>query len=108
MYVPMRNYLKEEQFLDEFYNWAAAAASAVGNEWRPNADCDDEARKQSAYFLKTGDMTWLTFSSASVHRPPNGDAYAQIVLESSNRIITIWVSSPERMPIAKILVDRSK
>lgn len=108
MFVPMRHYLKEEQFLDEFYDWAAAAAIAVGNKWRPNADCDDAARKQSAYFLKSGEMTWLTFSSASVHRPPNEDPYAQIVLESSNRTVTIRVSSPDRKPIAKIQLDRSK
>lgn len=108
MFVPMRHYLKEEQFLDEFYDWAAAAAAAVGNEWRPTSDCNDAARKQTAYFLKSGQMTWLTFSSASVHHPPNEDAYAQIVLESSNRIVTIWVSSPDRNPIAKIQVDQSK
>lgn len=104
----MRNYLKEEEFVDEFYDWAAAAASAVNDQWRPNESCNDAARKRADYFMKSGEMTWLTFSSASIHRPPNGDTYAQIVLESSRRIVTVWVSSPNREPITKILVDRLK
>ena len=108
MLVTMRNYLKEEEFLDEFYDWDAAAAAAVNNQWRPNTDCDDAARKQSQYFLKSGEMTWLSFASASVHRPPDEDPYAQILLESSSRVVTIWISSPNRKIITKTQVDKSK
>mgnify|MGYP003339248504 CR=1 FL=1 len=108
MLTPMRNYLKEEDFVEEFYDWAAIAAEAVSNQWRPNENCNDASRKQTSYFMKSGEMTWLTFSSASVHRPPMGDAYAQIILESSNRIVNVWVSSPQGKAVAKIQVDRKK
>lgn len=106
MYVRMRHYLKEEEFVDEFYDWAAAVATAVAGQWRPNDSCNDAARERAAYFFKSGEMTWLTFSSASVHRPPGGDAYSQVVLHSSDRVVTVWVSSPEKEPITKILLDR--
>lgn len=108
MFIPMRNYLKEEEFVGEFYDWAAAVAMAVTDQWRPNEACNDAARMRAAYFLNSGEMTWLTFSSASVHRLPNGDAFAQVVLESSVRVVTVWVSSPNREPVTKILLDRRK
>lgn len=104
----MRNYLKEEEFVGEFYNWAAAASKTVNYEWHPNENCNNAVRKQINYFIKSGEATQLNFSSASVHRPPNEPVYAQVTLESSSRIVTIWVSSPGREPITKILVDRRK
>lgn len=108
MFIPMRNYLKEEDFVDEFSDWAAAVAIAVADQWRPNAACNDAARKRAMYFLNSGEMMWLTFSSASVHRPPGGDAFAQVILESSDRVVTVWVSSPNRKAVTKILFDRRK
>ena len=41
-----RHYSREEDFLAEFYNLASAAAAAVGDEWYPKADSDDEVRKR--------------------------------------------------------------
>lgn len=102
-----RYYRKEEEFLDEFYNWAAAAASITNGEWRPNDTCDDNARKQNEYFMKTGQMSWLVFTGASISDGPEG-VHAQIVLESSTRIVTIKVGERDGRSEAKILIDRVK
>lgn len=103
-----RNYLKEEEFLDEFYNWASTAALALDGAWRPNYSCDDNARKQRDYFLKSGDLFGLSFMSASVQGDATTGVNVQILLESSKRIVNVKVENREGVPVAQILIDRMR
>ena len=40
-----RHHLKEEEFLDEFYNAASVASKLLESAWSPNPQCDDASRK---------------------------------------------------------------
>ncbi len=104
----MRNYFKEEVFLDEFYNWASAASNILNGEWKPNWNCNDSQRQQNDYFMKSGQMTWLVFTSASVQNDPGQEVHAQIILESSKRIVNIKVATQDNKSIAEIQIDKAK
>jgi len=103
-----RNYLKEEEFLDEFYNWASTAALAVEGAWHPNYSCDDNARRQRDYFLKSGELSSLAFMSAAVQDDGKTGVHAQILLESSARIVNVKVEERDGKPFAQVLIDRKK
>ena len=102
-----RNYLKEEEFVDEFFNWSAAAADAVNHEWTPDASCNDDKRKNQDYFLKSGEMNQLVFRSAFTH-DDNDNLSAQILLESSKRIVNVKVRNEGNKMIAEIILDKPK
>ena len=104
----MRNYLKEEEFVGRFSSWSSAVSRAVNEAWRPNPDCDDAERKQHEYFKKSGQMTWLVFSSASVHNSPNEETHAQVLLESSTRIVNVRVTTRDGKSHTEVLLDRAK
>jgi hypothetical protein len=103
-----RFYIKEEEFVDEFYNWASAASVVLNEQWRPNGGCDDAQRKQQEYFMKSGEMSWLVFRSASIHDNPGEEVHAQIVLESSTRIVNVKVLRRDGKSVAEILFDKAK
>ena len=103
-----RSYHKEEEFLDEFYNWAASAAVALNGEWEPNYSCDDNERRQREYFRKRGELAWLVFSLATVSYDEADEMYAQIVLESSTRVVNLEVRERDGETVTQVLVDRAK
>lgn len=86
-----RSYYKEEEFLNEFYNWASSAAVALNGKWEPNYSCDDNERRQRDYFRKSGELAWLVFSSAHVSYDETNEMYVQIVLKSSKRDVNVKV-----------------
>src|SRR3569623_737746 len=104
----LRNYLKEEEFLDEFYIWAAVALQVLDGRWRPNYSCDDNARKQRDYFLKSGELLALAFMSAAVIGDAKSGVHAQILLESSERVVNVKVEERDGKPFAQILIDKQK
>lgn len=63
----VRSYSKEEEFLDDFYEFAAAAAEALHNDWYPNISCDDSVRHNRDHFLSTGELNDLTFDAGVVY-----------------------------------------
>ena len=101
-----RHYLKEEEFLDEFYNAASIAARLLGEEWEPNPECNDSVRKNQQYFLSTGELNALVFNSASVYHDEKGFSSMQIVLRSSKRLVTVQVRKSNGELIAEKIVDR--
>jgi len=101
-------YLKEEEFLDDFSNFAIEAAKILKNEWQPNYNCNDKTRQNRDYFLSTGELASLTFNSAAVYHDKKGFSSVQIVLESSNRIVTVRVKRNGSKLIAKIIADKLK
>ena len=103
-----RHYLKEEEFLDEFYDVAAVATKLLDGAWEPNADCDDTDRKEAKYLLSTGELYVLVFKSAAVYHDGNKFSSAQILLESSNRIVNIKVKSIDGELVAEKMVDKTK
>lgn len=101
-------YAREEEFLDEFYNWAATAASALDGAWKPNYGCDDNARKQRDYFLSTRELSMLAFMSASIHEQSDGEPYAVILLESATRIVNVKVQRQAGVSVAEVILDRQR
>ena len=104
-----RYFLKEEEFVDEFTDWAFAASGAVEGEWRPDTNCDDGTRAQRDYFLRSGELSRLAFMSAAVRVDREVGYSAQIILESAARLATakVWRGEDGKTETA-ILVDRSK
>jgi hypothetical protein len=105
-YVADRYYVREEEFLDEFYDVATVAAQSVADDWHPNASCDEEARQQQQYFLSSGELTWLIFDGASVSRDADGFS-AQISLRSCKRVVTVRVRRVAGDLVAERIVDRA-
>lgn len=102
-----RNYLKEEEFLEHFDSSAREASKLLNGDWKPNYDCNDNERRQRDYFRKSGELTWLVFSSGSVFHDENGHfSSVQIVLESLKRQVNVRVSMVEGKLVAEKIVDR--
>ncbi len=99
-------YQKEEEFLDEFSDIAIEAAKILNDEWQPNYDCDDGARKNRDYFFSTGELYSLTFDGAAVYHDRNGFSSVQIVLKSSKRTVTVRVKWEDENLIAEKIVDK--
>ncbi len=106
-----RNYTKEEDFLAEFYNLAPAAAMAVGDEWYPRADCDDDLRKQHQYFLSTGELPGLVFDSAASYHGSDGFFSSVVItLRSPKRVVSVRVRPEGKGKLAyaaTIEIDRA-
>lgn len=102
-----RNYLKEEEFLDEYGDVAAVASELLGDDWVPNYDCTDRDRHNRDYFLSTGELIALDFESAAVFRDGEFFSSVQIVLRSSTRIANVRVSKKENGElVAEKIIDR--
>lgn len=101
-----RHYLKEEEFLDEFYNAASVAAKLLDGEWQPNYACNDAVRKNGEYFLSTGELQQLAFDSASVCHDANGFSSVQILLRSSKRVVNVRVRKVNGDLVAEKIVDK--
>jgi hypothetical protein len=105
---PKRYYHKEEAFADEYSGWAWAVSKAVDGAWKPNTLCNDSQRQQNEYFMKTGQMTWLVFTSASTHTEPEGEFHAQVILESSSRVVNVRATTRDGKAVAEVKLDRAK
>jgi hypothetical protein len=101
-----QNYLKEEEFLEMFYDVACVVEKILDEEWKPNSYCDDSIRKNQQYFLSTGELNSLIFDSASIYHDEKGFSSAQIVLRSSKRLVTVRVKSVNGKLIGEKIVDR--
>lgn len=101
-----KSYRKEEEFLDEFYNVAAEAASFLQGEWTPNPKCSDETRRNRDYFLSTGDLNSLAFETAEVYHDQDGFSSAQIILRSTKRIVNIRVRMAGDKFVSEKIVDK--
>jgi hypothetical protein len=101
-----RHYLKEEEFLDEFHMAAYAAAKLMGEDWHPTPSCNDNMRKQTKYFLDSGQQVNLVFDGASVYHDANGFSSAQIILKSSKRLVTARVRQVDGELVAEKLLDK--
>ena len=101
-----RNYLKEEEFLDEYGEVASVAARTLNGEWQPDYQCDDAARKNRDYFKSTGELVQLAFRSAAVFHSANQFSSVQIVLESSSRVVNVRVKLTGDDLMAEKILDR--
>ena len=91
-----RYYQREEEFLDEYGHGGivGAAQEAIRpDEWRPNYDCDDAARQQTDYAMKSGWLEQLTFKGAAAYHDTETRQFVrvQIILECAKRSITVEV-----------------
>ena len=103
-----RHHLKEEEFLDEFYNAAAVASKILESAWSPNPDCDDASRKNRDYFLESGELHQLAFKSATVFHDGNTFSSVQIGLESCDRIVTVRVRLVDGELVGEKVVDKPR
>ena len=101
-----RYYSKEEEFLDEFHMVAYEAAHLMGDDWHPAPSCNDNMRKQTKYFLSTGELVNLVFDGAAVYHDENGFSSAQITLKSSKRVVTVRVRQVDGKLAAEKLLDK--
>jgi hypothetical protein len=103
-----RNYLREEEFLDEFYESASAARSLLQGEWTPDPGCNDAVRKNRDYFFSSGELTQLVFDAAAVFHTANGRfSSVQISLRSAKRQVTVRVrAEADGTLTAEKIVDR--
>jgi len=101
-----RYYVKEEEFVDEFFGVASVAAKALNYEWRPDDQCNDATRKSRDYFLSTGELEQLTFMSAAVYHTAGRFSSAQIILESSKRVVNVRVKKVDGELVAEKIVDK--
>ena len=101
-----RNYFREEEFLDEFYNSASIAAQILDGAWVPNPDCNDSTRKNQKYFLSTGRLNSLVFDSAAVYHNAEGFSSVQILLKSSNRGVNVQVKTIGGKLVGKKITDK--
>lgn len=103
-----RYYLKEEEFLDEFYNVAGVAARLLDGEWSPKYDCNDAVRSNQEYFRETGYLNVLVFESAAVYHDSGGFHSVQIIFGSSTRVVNVAVTRAGDQLTAEKLVDRAR
>ena len=101
-----RLYVNEEEFLEEFGDYAAAAQRLLGDEWHPNYHCDDRVRKNQEYFRSIGEQRQLVFESAAVFHDKGGFSSVQIFLRSSTRTVTVRVKNSGAKLVADKVVDR--
>jgi WD40 repeat protein len=67
-----RQYLKEEEFLEVYYETVDVVRPLLGHEWRPNFQCDDQVRDRRVRLLAAGQLAELTFDSAVLFHNRDG------------------------------------
>ena len=102
-----RYYTREEDFLDKFGMSIGAALKVLGDEWQPDWHCDDDARHNREYFLKTGKLSQLVFDGAAVYHDENGCSLIHLCLKSSKRIVTVRLKKVGGEFVAEKIVDRA-
>ncbi len=102
-----RDYLDEEEFLEEFSDEAHVAAKILDGNWYPKYNCNDNSRRNRDYFLKSGELQQLLFDSAGIYYDENGFSSVQILLRSSTRIVNVRVKLIDENLVAEIIVDKS-
>jgi hypothetical protein len=100
------SYLKEEEFLEDFFDAAIAASKLLAEEWKPNIHCNDSVSKSQQYFLSTDESNTLIFDSAFVFHDTKGFSSVQIILKSSNRIVNIRIKRDKNKLIGEKLIDK--
>ena len=103
-----RNYLKEEEFLDEFYDLAGKAAALLKGEWSPNESCDDATRTSQRHFLSTNALPNLIFDSAALYSDGKVLSSVKIVLKSSGRVVVVAVKRSGDDFVAEKALDRTE
>src|SRR5690242_14030026 len=104
-----RHYLREEEFLDEFYNVATVASKILNGDWQPNSHCNDNIRQSQKYALSNGYMKKFVFNSASVYHDENRFfSSAQVLLKSSDRFVNIRVKKDGKKLVGEIIIEKNK
>lgn len=104
----VRLYRKEEEFLEDFSECAFAAAKLLSADWTPNFQASDGTRRNEAYFLRSGELSALTFDCAAVYHENQRFSSVQIALVSSTREVTIRVDNGDAEMNATKTVDRAR
>ncbi len=102
-----RNYLKEEDFLEEFSEVVSVASALLNGDWQPDYDCSDGRRDSREYFRTTGELAALAFDSAAVYHDEGRFSSAQVVLSSSSRVVTVRVKSRDGQLTAETVKDQA-
>ncbi len=102
-----RQYLEEEEFLDEYSDVASVAEKVLNGQWVANYGCNDVVRKNQEYFLSTGELQLLVFDSAAVYHDAHGFSSVLIVLKSSQRAVTVQVRKADGGLVGEKIVDKS-
>jgi hypothetical protein len=95
-----RQYLKEEEFLEVYYETVDVVRPLLGHEWRPNFQCDDQVRERRVRLLAAGQLAELTFDSAVLFHNRDGLSSIRLYLRSSARFLVArihWVEGETRV-----------
>jgi len=86
-----RRYDKEEEFLNDFGACVPAVLKLLGDEWRPDWQCNDDVRRERMQLLRTDQLPHLVFTEARIFHAGEGLSSIQIDLKSSIHHITVWI-----------------
>ncbi len=101
-------YQKEEEFLDECPSVAGVVVKILKGAWEPDYECDDETRRKRDYFSRYDELPSLVFDGAALYYDQNNLSSVQVILKSSNRVVTVRVVKNGDDFEAEIIVDRKR
>jgi hypothetical protein len=90
-----RQYLKEEEFLEDYWQAAETVIERLGLDWQPDFRCNDEVRQRQDMLLAKGKLVQLTFDSGVVFHGRHGFSSVRLYLRSSTRFLVVrirWVT----------------
>ena len=100
--------LKEEEFLEVYYETVDAVLPSLGHAWRPCFLCNDHVRDRRARLLAMGQLAELTFDSAVMFHGRDGLSSIRLYLRSSARFVVTrihWAAGETRV---EMLADNER
>ena len=97
-----RMFLKEEDFLVEYYGTVDVMLPLIGHDWRPHFQCNDGVRNRRARLLATAQLAELTFDSAVLFHGRDGLSSIRLYLRSSTRFLVArihWVGAETQVEV---------
>src|SRR5262249_55353335 len=100
-----RQYLKEEDFLEEYLGTVDAVLPQLPHAWQPNFQCDDRARFQRGRLRGTGQLASLPFDSAVLFYGRDGLSSIGLYLRSSERFVVARIHFGGGRTAVDVLAD---
>jgi hypothetical protein len=92
-------FLREEEFLEVHYETVDALLGVLGQDWKPNYQCNDEVRERRGVLRATGQLEELVFEAGVISHHKGMMSSIGIYLHSSTRFLVArvhWVERTQR------------
>jgi hypothetical protein len=90
-------YVKEEEFLEEHYETADVLRELLGQDWKPNYQCNDAVRERRRLLLANGQLHELAFDTGVIFHRDRIMSSIGIYLRSSTSFWSRVCIGRERM-----------